>query len=139
MPSALVVTARLNNGAPAEARSSDGRYTWWHGESDWLKDTQANRPIFQMRYPWAHGFGGDPVPDDVRRDVTAFWEALAQEQVRCQHLIAAAERERFEAECATAGQRRYRPDVTGAERARKEREYDLAMNEGGEGYNPWRD
>lgn len=76
----IIITETLNNGKPAKATSDCGRYTWFWGQEDEIKDTVADRTIYQMSYMRREAFGSDPVPADVRLAVLIFWDQLAAAQ-----------------------------------------------------------
>jgi len=134
----IVVTERTYNGLPAKVQSADGRYTYFHGADDYVMDTVADRAIFYARYLRNDEPGGDPLPESVFADVRAFRAAIAADKAVSTEAIERRERERHKAD--EANRYRYRPDVSDpAERLRLEREHDARYNEGGEGYNPWRD
>lgn len=130
------IIERLSDGQPALVLSADGRYRWFWGQDGFLVDTVADRAIYQMRYMRRTELGSDPLPDDVAEDARAFWAALFAEKDRAARVWREKELAELHAEAEAVA---YRPEVTGAERARQERAYDNLHNEGGEGYNPWRD
>ena len=129
----IIVTERTATGGIAKAQSADGRFAWFHGQEDWLRDTAAGKSIYQMRWMRTEEMGSDPLPEEERQLVRAFWAALeaAQQQPASEE----AEERDVPAEAAP----RYRPEVVGAERQRQQKIYDEVQNEGGDGFNPWRD
>lgn len=129
----IIVTERTATGGIAKVQTADGRFAWFHGQEDWLRDTAAGKSIYQMRWMRTEEMGSDPLPDADRQLVLAFWAAL--EAAQQQPANDEAEERDVPAEDAP----RYRPEVVGAERQRQEKIYDETQNEGGEGFNPWRD
>ena len=129
----IIVTERTATGGIAKAQSADGRFAWFHGQEDWLRDTVAGKSIYQMRWMRTEEMGSDPLPEEDRQLVLAFWAALeaAQQQP--------ASDEAEGRDAPTEAAPRYRPEVVGAERQRQQKNYDETQNEGGEGFNPWRD
>lgn len=128
----IIVTERTATGSIAKAQSADGRFAWFHGQEDWLRDAAAGKSICQMRWMRSEEMGSDPLPEADRQLVRAFWAALEAAQ---QPANDEAEERDVPAEAA----RHYRPEVVGAERQRQEKICDETQNEGGEGFNPWRD
>lgn len=110
------------------ATAKTDRFSWFWGQDGYVIDKQAGRSIYQMGYIKPQGFGADPVPDDVKQQVKAFFRAIEAENARLK-----AEREAADRAAIAAA-----PRMT-AERLAKARRYDELMNEGGDGYNPYRD
>ena len=128
----VIITERSTTGRAVKAVSECSRFEWFCGQQDWLYDKLAAKAVYQMRWMRTDEMGSDPLPEEDRQLVRAFWAGLdaAQQQA------ASAAPEECDAQAEVAP--RYRPEVVGAERQRQERLYDNAQNEGGEGYNPWR-
>jgi len=128
----VIITERTAAGLPMKAQSEDGRFQWFFGQEDSLCDAAVGKSIYQMRWMRVEEMGSDPLPEEDRQLVRAFWAALeaAQQQP--------APEVEESAEAAEAAPR-YRPEVVGAERQRQEKIYDDLQNEGDEGFNPWRD
>lgn len=139
MPMELIITIRPHDGLPAMATSVCGRFAWNHARPDWLVDTEEQRSVYQMAYMRPTEFGSDPLPSEVAEQVRAFFAALAEHNQAAAQRLESARREALKAADAARLAARYRPEVTGEERQRQARLYDETNNEGGEGFNPWRD
>lgn len=127
----IIVTERTAAGGIAKANSEDGRFAWWFGQEDWLRDTIVGKSIYQMGWMRIEKMGSDPLPEEDRQLVREFWAALDAARKAIE--------EKKEIEATDNPAPRYCPEIVGAERQRQEGVYDAAHNEGGEGFNPWRD
>lgn len=139
----IIVTERSWDGFPERVQSQDGRFIWRRGggadnTDGQLIDTQVGAIVYQMLYCY-DSRASERVPQDVVVVVREFYDALSADAKVAQAAKDHAEWLAYRAEIDEARRNRYHPEITGAERTRREREHDLMHNEGGEGYNPWRD
>lgn len=113
---------RLNNGRPARAENET--FSWFWGLDGYLHHKPSGRSIYQMRWP-----DDSRVECEIAAAAVEFWNALYAEQANAE----TAHREAQMAAYLAASEARRPQD------ARKAALYDRVQNEGGEGFNPYRD
>ena len=120
-----------SDGSPAKVESQDGRFVWNVMAGDYIKDTVVGRSIYQMRYVGDAIGDSAPVPESVAGAVRAFFNAVDGARADAKRNAAISEPNLIK-----------NPKYAGLsdeELKRLEAEYDKTHNEGGEGFNPYRD
>ncbi len=129
----VVIVERLADGGIGQASSADGRFSWFWMSPGYIHDREVSRAIYQGAYMGQAIGESDPVPPDVLAAAHLFMAAVSQEDESGK-----AQKRLDAAKSAPVINPRY-AGMTGTELAKAEREYDKQHNEGGEGYNPYRD
>lgn len=130
------VTELLYNGAPAKAENA--LFSWFFGSSDSLLCKTTGRPIYQMSYLRYEG-GSDDITDPAT--VAAVRQFHNELSLMIKHAEKSYEQMQLKRDTVKAFYQR-NPRLDGlscAEIAHKAKEWNDLNNEGGEGYNPYRD
>lgn len=126
----IIVTEKVYDGTPKKAENDF--FTWYFLSPDYLVCKKTGKIIYQMSYLRSNG-GSDAIIDtQVKDKVLKFWDELA--------LITKHAEEKYEtAETCALKLPNHLEGLTFKEIKEKEKVYDDVMNEGEEGFNPYRD
>ena len=127
----IKVVKSAADGSPTMIESEDGRFVWGSLTDSYVKDAVVGRDIYQMRYVGYAIGDSAPVPDSVAGAAREFLAAVFKAQ-------SDAKKERPNAGPNLIKNQKY-ANLSDAEIKRLEAEYDDLQNEGGEGFNPYRD
>lgn len=127
----ITVTKKLNNGSPAEAENS--LFQWSHFSSEYLTCKTTGRAIYQMAYMRKNAFGSDPIIDPtIIESIRKFWKAL--DAIKAESKIV---HEKLETDRSDYINPRH-VGLSTVEIDVKAQQWDEVINEGGEGFNPYR-
>jgi hypothetical protein len=120
-------TYKVTGNGKEVQKAETERFSWWFGQDSYLHDKLVNANIYQMSYGWE---SPHKITDDTIKLAREFWDTLSKEQDRVKK-----EQEEIEMEAIRKEELEMR---TRPFNAKKAKQYDNIMNEGGEGYNPYR-
>lgn len=131
----IIKETSSSSGRVLQAESTCGRFSWSYLNESQIHDHACARALTIQGHARLNEFGSDPIPDDLKQTVRAFWLALrnANDESIRQWCAQNAARERPRVRNPAYAH------LSDAQIKDKEREYDLTHNEGAEGFNPYRD